>query len=164
MKKLSQIDKKKFKQDRRNYLRLDAIFPIEFQLVDNKKEPKSPMLQGFTRNVGKGGMCLEIKSEKGKIPFDIIPKQTKLKLTINIPSSALATDSYVTVRWSRKISEYIFDTYIFGIEYDEIEPDNQSMIERHVLWLHRKPKIILLFFLVLLFFAIFLTYISVRVR
>lgn len=164
MKKLPRVNTKKLKQNRRNYLRLDAIFPIEFQLIDNKKEPKSPLLQGFTCNVGKGGMCLEVKAEKGKIPFEIIPQQTKLKLTINIPSSALATDSYVTVRWSKKISEYIFDTYIFGIEYDEIEPDNQSMIERHVLWLHRKPKIIFLFFLVLLFFAIFHTYISVCVR
>lgn len=151
-------------QNRRNYIRLDAIFPIEFQLIDNKKEPTSPILQGFTRNIGKGGMCIEVKSEKGKIPFEIVPKQTKLKLTINIPSSALATDSYATVRWSKKISEYILDTYIFGIEYDEIEADNQKMIERHVLWLHRRPKVIFLFFLVLLFFAIFLTYINIRVR
>ena len=164
MKKLPQVNTKNLEQNRRNYLRLDALFPIEFQLIDNKKEPKSPLLQGFTRNVGKGGMCLEIKAEKGKTPLEIIPKQTKLKLTINIPSSAFATDSYVTVRWLRKVSEYIFDTYILGIEYDEIEPDNQSMIERHVLWLHRKPKIIFLFFLVLLFFAIFLTYITVRIR
>ncbi len=154
---------KKSKQDRRNYIRLGAIFPIEFQLIDDKKKPKSPLLQGFTRNIGKGGMCVEVKSEKGNIPFEITPKQTRLKLIINIPSSALATNSYVTVRWSQKVSEYIFDTHIFGVEYDEIEADNQRMIERHVLWLHRKPKIILLFSLVLLFFAIFLTYISVRI-
>jgi c-di-GMP-binding flagellar brake protein YcgR len=154
----------KSKQNRRNYVRLDAIFPVEFQPVNDKKEPKSPMLQGFTRNIGKGGMCIEVKSEKGKIPFEIIPELTKLKLTINIPSSALATDSYATVKWSKKISEYVLDSYIFGIEYDEIESDNQKMIERHVLWLHRRPKVILLFFLVLLFFSIFFTYISVRIR
>lgn len=153
---------KKTSENRRHYIRLGAIFPIEFQLVNEKKEVASSIIQGFTRNVGKGGMCLEVKAEKGKIPFELTPEKTRLKLTINIPSSAFATDSYATVRWSKKISEYILDTYIFGIEYDEIESDNQKMIERHVLWLHRRPKVILLFFLVLLFFAIFLTYISVR--
>ena len=152
----------KSKLSRRKYIRLDVIFPVEFQVIDEKKEPKSPILQGFTCNIGKGGMCIEVKTEKGKIPFEIVPNLTKLKLTINVPSSALATDSYATVRWSKKISEYALDTYIFGIEYDEIEPDNQRMIERHALWLHRRPKIIFLLFFMLLFFAILLTYISVR--
>ncbi len=154
----------KSKHNRRNYIRLNAIFPIEFQLINDKKELKSPILRGFTRNIGKGGMCIEVRSEKGKIPFEIIPELTKLKLTINIPSSALATDSYVTVRWSKKISEHALDTYMFGVEYDEIESDNQKMIERHVLWIHRRPKTIFLFFLVLLFFAIFFTYISICIR
>ncbi len=153
---------KKAINERRRYIRLDAAFPVECQLIDEKNEPKSPILQGFTRNIGKGGMCIEIKSEKGKVPFELEPNKTKFKLIINIPSSVLATDSYATLRWSKKISEYVLDTYLFGVEYDEIESDNQKMIERHVLWAHRKPKIIFAFFFVLLVFSILITYLTVR--
>jgi len=148
--------------DKRKYVRLNSMFPVEFQIIDEAKNPKTPLLQGFTRNVGKGGMCIEIKSEKDKIPFDSIPGETKAKVIINIPSSQLATETYATVRWSKKISEYALDTHIFGIQYDEIESDNQRMIERHVFWIHRRPKVMLAFFIVLLIFAILLARLGIQ--
>ena len=154
---------KKDKEHRR-YIRLDTVFPIECQIVDKDKKVSDTILQGFTRNVGKGGMCIEIKAEKGKHPFDIVSGKTKLKLNINIPSPALATESYATVRWHEKLPEYVFDTHIIGVEYDEIESDNQKMIERHVQWLHRRPKVLFIFFLLLLVFAVLLTYFGIRIR
>jgi len=150
--------------EKRRYLRLNTVFPVEFQVVNSRKEPQSDLLQGFTRNVGKGGMCIETRCEKNKEAVKLKPGETKLKLLINIPSNAVVTDSYATVKWVKKISEYILDTYIFGIQYDEIESDNQKMIEQHVLWLHRRPKVIFLFFFVFLVFVVLLTYFGVRIR
>lgn len=155
---------KKAGTDKRDYIRLNSVFPVELQLIDDRKETISRLIQGFTHNICKGGMCVEVKSEKGRMPFEIVPGKTRLKLSINIPSNLLATDSYATVRWSKKISEYVLDTHLFGIEYDEIESDNQKMIERHILWLHRKPKVIFAFFMVLLIFSVIITYLTVRFR
>jgi c-di-GMP-binding flagellar brake protein YcgR len=152
------------KKDNRKYVRLDMIFPVEFNVVDKDRKPVSAIMQGFTRNVGKGGMCIESKFEKNKKFFDIVPGKTVLKLVINIPSSSFATDSYAVVKWVKKVSEYIFDTYMFGVEYEEIDTDNQKMIERHVLWLHRKPKVLLIFFVALLIFAVLLTYFNLQSR
>jgi len=149
-------------REQRKYQRLETVFPIEFQIVDDQKSPKSELIQGFTKNVGKGGMCVEIKSEKTKTPFNFVPGETKLKVIINIPSSIVATESYCTIRWSKKVSEYALDTYLLGIEYNEIDSVNQRMIERHVLWLCRKPKVVLVFFLVFLIFAILLTYLGIQ--
>ncbi|NQT95590.1 MAG: hypothetical protein HQ572_03990 [Candidatus Omnitrophica bacterium] len=143
-------------------MRLNTVFPVELQVIDQQKNPITPLLQGFTRNVGKGGMCIEVKSEKTKEPFNFISGETKVKLLINIPSGSLATESYSIIRWSRKISEYALDTYILGVEYDQIEPANQNMIERHILWLHRRPKVIFAFFIVSLIFTILLTYLGIR--
>ena len=149
------------KDNRRKYVRLNTVFPIEFQLVDNQKHPISPLLQGFTRDVGKGGMCIETKIEKDKKnTFNLIPDQTKLRVVIDIPSSAVATQSYVIVRWCEKVKEYILDTYKFGVEYDIIDSDNQRMIERHVTWLHKKPKIVITFILVLLALLALLFYVG----
>ena len=109
-------------------------------------------------------MCIEAKLEKDKKPFDVIAGKTMLRLVINVPTSAFATDSYAVVRWVEKISEYIFDTYIFGVEYSEIDTDNQKMIERHVLWLHRKPKVLLLLFLAALAFVFIFTLFGLQTR
>ena len=152
------------KNNNRKYLRLNTVFPIEFNAVDKDKKPVSALIQGFTRNVGKGGMCIEAKFEKNKEPLDISPGKTMLKLVINIPSSAFATDSYAVVKWVKKVSEYIFDSYILGVEYDEIDTDNQKMIERYVLWLYRKPKILFILFLTALIFAVLLTYLGLQSR
>jgi hypothetical protein len=148
--------------DFRKYIRLNTVFPVEFLTVDDAKNAISSMLQGFTRNVGKWGMCIEVKSLKGEEPFSLIPGKTKIKLIINIPSEALHTECHATIRWVKKNTEYVFDTYLFGCSYDEIAPDNQKMIERHVLWLHRKPKLVFAFTLTVLISAILLLYFGIR--
>jgi len=155
---------KQRKNNSRKYLRLNTVFPVEFNAVDQDKKPISAVTQGFTRNVGKGGMCIEAKFEKNKEPLAIVSGKTVLRLVINIPSSSFATNSYAVVRWVKKVSEYIFDTYIFGVEYNEIDTDNQKMIERHVLWLYRKPKVLFILFLTALIFAVLITYFGLQVR
>ena len=151
-------------KEKRKYVRLETIFPVEFQLIDDQKKPTSRVFQGFTRNVGKGGMCIESHTEKGKDDLALIPGKTKLKLIINIPSGALATESIAAVRWVDKASEYVLDEYTFGVQYDEIESDNQKMIERHVAWLYRKPKLVLLFVVILVLFTIVLTFFGIQAR
>jgi hypothetical protein len=148
--------------DNRKYIRLNTVFPVEFRTVDDAKNTTSPMLQGFTRNVGKCGMCIEVKFLKEEEPFSLMPGKTKINLVINIPSEALYTQCYATVRWVKKNTEYVFDTYLFGCSYDEIAPDNQKMIERHVLWLHRRPKVVFAFTIVVLVSAILLLYFGIR--
>jgi len=151
-------------KEKRNYVRLETVFPVEFQLIDDAKKPTSRVFQGFTRNVGKGGMCIESRTEKGNDDLTLVPDKSKLKLIINIPSGVLATESIATVRWVDKASEYVLDEYTFGVQYDEIESDNQKMIERHVAWLYRKPKMVLLFVIILVLFTIILTFFGIRAR
>ena len=154
--------KKKTGAERRRYVRLKTIFPVEFQFIDADKNPTSYIFQGFTRNVGKGGMCIEARTQKGRDIFKFVPGGTKLKLLINIPSNMLAIRSYATVRWVDKDSESALDTYRFGVEYDEIESDDQKMIEQHVSWLHRRPRVLFAFFILLLIITIALIYWAVK--
>lgn len=149
-------------EDKRRYIRLSTVFPIEFQFVDKDKEPTSPVFQGVARNVGKGGICIEAKAISGKDVLDFIPGKTRLKLTINIPSSIVATETYGTVSWVEETSFYTLKTYIFGVEYDEIETKNQRMIYLYVLWLYKKPKLVVLFFILLLMIVALLVYLGVK--
>jgi hypothetical protein len=48
-------------QEQRGYIRMDTILPVQFRLVSLEgKELLSDWQQGFTNNVGKGGICLQI--------------------------------------------------------------------------------------------------------
>jgi hypothetical protein len=144
--------------NRRQYARLNTVFPVEFQYIDDSKNPTSVIFQGFTRNVGKGGMCIEVKAQKGKEDFQFVANETRLSLIINIPSAVLATKSSATVRWSKKTPQYLVNTYQFGVEYDEMDSDNQKMIEHHVQWLQRRSKLLYLFFILLLSLTLLLVY------
>lgn len=133
--------------NRRKYLRLDTIFPIEFQVVGkDRREPISEMKEGFTRNLGKGGMGIFAKTlkEHDKEIFNFVPHETKLRLIINIPLDNEPIESYATVEWVERQPGPILDTYFFGVSYDFINEIEYDRIVNYTKWLRLKPRLILL--------------------
>jgi hypothetical protein len=73
------MPKNKKAAERRKYVRLNSVFPVQFRLLSlDGKHFLSDWLQGFTSNIAKGGICLcinnlntelaeVIKSEKAKL-------------------------------------------------------------------------------------------------
>ena len=152
----------KSEAEKRKYIRLDTVFPVEFQLVNDKKEPLSEMYQAFTKNISEGGLCIEIRSEKDKEPFKLISNETKIKLIVNIPTGVIPTQSYAVVKWQQRISEPILDINMFGVEYTEIEDLNKKMIVHHAKWIQKKPRVLAAYFLLLAILIISLMYIAIR--
>ncbi|NQT90634.1 MAG: PilZ domain-containing protein [Candidatus Omnitrophica bacterium] len=149
-------------RDKRKYIRLGTVFPVDFQLVDRDKRATSDVLKGFTRDVSRGGMCVESRLRKGQKALNFALGKSRLKLIINIPAGLIVTNSFATVRWSEKVTEDALDTYRFGVEYDEIDSDNQDMIYRHVLWLYKKPRVVTLFLVILVAMITLLMYLGIR--
>ena len=54
------------KTERRRYLRLDTVFPVSFRLIslDGNDYLSGEWLQGFTKDVSKGGICLMVNNLK----------------------------------------------------------------------------------------------------
>ena len=133
------------KIEKRKYIRLDTVFPIEFQLVSKEdRRPLSELYEGFTRNVGRGGMGIFAKTLKQKDEefFNFVPRETKLKVIINIPLDKEPIESLATVEWIEKQPGPIVDTYLFGISYDFINEVEYEKIISYVKWLHLRPKVI----------------------
>jgi len=63
--------KNPLRKEQRRYIRLDSVFPVEFRIFSlDGKSFLSDWLQGFTNNIGKGGLCLlvnNLPSELAKI-------------------------------------------------------------------------------------------------
>lgn len=134
-------------EEKRKYVRVDTVFPIEFQLVGKeKREPLSEWREGFTRDIGKGGMGIFARTlkEHDKEFFNFIPNETKLRIVINIPLGKEPIESFATVEWIKKQLGPIVDTYMFGVSYDFINELEYEKVLTYVKWLRLKPKMMFL--------------------
>ncbi len=126
-----------YEWDRREYVRMDTIFPVEFQKMDEGK--LGPLHEAFTKDISKKGMQLEIKTLHGKRIESFIPTKTKVKLSINVPIYAEPIEATGIVRWVQKLEGAPIDRYLLGIAYESISEEAASRIIKYALWLHRKP-------------------------
>ena len=107
-------------QQSRKYIRLDSVFPVEFQVVGlDGTSQLSEWLQGFTRNVGKGGLCLEVN----RLPPKLIPllngRQVKLSLKIEMPVVNNPVSALASVIWMKEPDGNV-SKYSLGLNYETI--------------------------------------------
>ncbi len=120
--------------DRRKYLRLDMVFPVEFQLVDPEtKQPLTPWFQGFSRNVSAGGICLEINNPEKSFLELVRSGKCALSLRLELPASNKKIFALSHVAWREDLPEK--GKLFFGLCYDWIEPADIRSIMR---WAHLK--------------------------
>ena len=141
------------REEKRHYIRLNTVFPIEFQLVSKEdRNPISELYEGFTRDIGKGGMGISAKvlKDRDREFFNFIPHETKLKVIINIPLDKESIESFATIEWIEKQPGPIIDTYFFGISYDFINELEYEKIVSYVNWLRLRPKLAIALIILLL--------------
>jgi len=126
--------------DRRKYVRLNTVFPVELQHMDSQKA--THLYEGFTRDISKRGICVEVKELHGKPLENIVPDSTKLKLLINMPLYAEPTEASGVVKWIQKLEGVPMDKYAIGISYENIREEDASRIVKYALWLYRRPAFI----------------------
>ena len=145
-------------EQKREYIRLESAFPVEFQNLASSESGEPQIYQGFTRDVSKNGICVETFTVRGKGIEGLIPNETKLRLIINIPSEAESTVAQGTIKWINKTEDMTVDRYTMGISFDDIAKPDLENIMKHVLWFRRKPDILgivvaLVFMLLATFFS-----------
>jgi len=129
-----------YEWERRQYIRLGVVFPVEFQKMDEDK--LGPMHEAFTKDVSQNGVQIEVKTLHGKRLESIIPDQTKLKLIINMPIFSEPVEAVGLVKWIQKLEGIPLDRYVMGVSYETIKRDDASRIIKYSLWLYRKPLFI----------------------
>ncbi len=120
-------------EERRKYLRLDSVFPVQFRLLSlDGKRFLSDWLQGFTNNVSKGGICLSINNFNPELAKIVKEKQAKLFLDIEIPLTRRPVAAQGNVAWVRDAVDEP-NKYTVGLSYEEIDKDENNRI-MHYAW------------------------------
>lgn len=123
------MPKEKHIREKREFIRLNSAFPVEFQFFKNDTEAIGGWHQGFTCNVSYGGICLEFLNLK-EIASILNQDVALLRLKIHIPlfdSPVLATAR--VVRFNKEEGKKIGSQDILGLKYENIAPrDNRKII------------------------------------
>ena len=119
--------------ERRKYIRLDTVFPVSFKLLSlDEKQNFSDWLQGFTNNVGKVGICLDINNLNPELAKLIKEQRTKLSLNIEMPLSRNPVSALAKVVWVKDVISQP-NKYIMGLAYEKIDVYQNNRVMRYAL-------------------------------
>lgn len=115
----------------RRYIRLDSVFPVQFRLISpDGKRFLSEWLQGFTNNIGKGGICLEVHNLNPELAQLLRNQQAKISLEIEMPMTRSPVSASSRVAWMREMVAEA-NRYLIGLGYEQINQRQNNRIMRY---------------------------------
>ncbi len=136
--------------NQREFIRLDSVFPVEFQFLSSGGKLEGIAYHGFTSNISKGGLCLELfKAESEMLAVLNKEKEIKLSLKIHIPVGLPAIAACGIVSWVKKSSSH-HSQVLIGLRYEDIRAKDLKRIMRVTYAKAFFPRIALAGILVLL--------------
>jgi len=109
-------------EERRKFVRLPYVLPVEFYLVSpDHSEYQSDLIQGFTRNVSRGGLCLEVNDLKESLALAGLSGKAELLLFINLPFNRHPVKVYGRAAWLKRDDFCPHNNrFILGVSYLDI--------------------------------------------
>ncbi|MBU0549849.1 MAG: PilZ domain-containing protein, partial [Candidatus Omnitrophica bacterium] len=122
------MTKQKKDAERRQYIRLDSVFPVDFRLTaQDGKTFLSDWIQGFTNNISRGGICLSVNNLKSEFVALIKKGEVKLLLNIQVPLASRSTPARSKPVWIEPVLNQP-GQYIIGLSYQEISASANKRI------------------------------------
>lgn len=134
--------------EKRKYVRLDSVFPIEFQFIDADGSPLSALQQGFTRDISEGGLCIEVNCLDRDLTNRLLHKDSMILVYVNIPLSLKGVKATAKIAWQQP-DEKRPGRFRFGVSYEAIDRTEQLRIVKHARFLYYTPRVAVVMFLVL---------------
>jgi hypothetical protein len=134
--------------DRRQYIRLDSVFPVRFKITDAAGNSLSGWVQGFTHNVSKGGILLDVDMLDADTLLLLQRSDIRLSIQIRMPLYRPPVAATARIAWVKESAEEC-EKYAAGLMYDAIEPAGLKRIMRYVGAKRNTPIIITALFILL---------------
>ncbi|MCX5711296.1 MAG: PilZ domain-containing protein [Candidatus Omnitrophica bacterium] len=118
-------------QERREYLRLDTVFPVQFRLESHDgKTFFTNWLQGFTCDVGKGGICLSVNNFSPEQAGMLKGAKARIALEIEMPFAKRPVRARGAVAWVHEVTGES-NKYRIGLKYEQIDINQSRQIMRY---------------------------------
>lgn len=117
---------------RRKYIRLDSVLPVQFRFLSSEKSAVlCELQQGFTNNIGKGGICLKINNLNPEQSKFLISPEIKIYLEIEGPFSRHPVGATARISWIRKFADAP-NKFLLGLVYEDIDSVSSSRLMQYV--------------------------------
>ncbi len=130
---------KSYSAERRKYIRLNSVFPVEIYLRNTPKSGKSQVIQAFTRDISLGGLCLSVNNPDASLT-SMVHDGSTFDITINMPVSHRPIEASVQAAWHDKRESARHKQLLIGVFYDKIDASDRKRIfsaARRMKWLPR---------------------------
>ncbi|MCX5709441.1 MAG: PilZ domain-containing protein [Candidatus Omnitrophica bacterium] len=118
-------------QERREYLRLDTVFPVQFRLESHDgKTFFTNWLQGFTCDIGRGGICLSVNNFSPEQAGLLKGEKARIALEIEMPFAKRPVRARGAVAWVREVTGEP-NKYRIGLKYEQIDIEQNRQIMRY---------------------------------
>ncbi|MBU1998513.1 MAG: hypothetical protein ABIG46_08085 [Candidatus Omnitrophota bacterium] len=125
--------------ERRHYIRLDTVIPVQFMLVDvNTKQNVTDWMQGFTNNISNGGLCLRVNNLKEEVLHLIRQKKVDFLLELDVPFSYKQAEAACSLAWVEDV-EGEGKKKLIGLCYEKIAP----ALNRRIIFYARARRLFL---------------------
>jgi TolA-binding protein len=130
-------------KNQRRYLRLDTVFPVEFRIESpDAREYLSGFKQGFTNNIGPGGICLSVNNLEEPLADLLRKHDVSIALKIEIPVFNNPVSARAQVAWVNAVSGAP-GKYLIGLSYCQINRAARKRIIYYALMRKFLPAVIL---------------------
>lgn len=117
----------------RRFIRMDTVFPVEISFRAHGDAKPGPITQGFSRNVSKGGLCVEYMGLDAHYCQKLNAEsaiQLRIEMQISVPFKPYVVAAGGKVAWiHRSVSQNIDKpNYHIGVEYDSVDPKHAAIM------------------------------------
>jgi len=139
--------------NKRKYIRIPTILPVEFFITDANNKKITPWLQGFTCDIGKGGICLSVNDLWWGFWKKARERNCQFFLKINFPFKRKPIFLKTKANWFNKKDLGDFKQYVIGLEFLEKNSKEEYSLFRYAAVKKSIPFLVIGFIAVLAIFA-----------
>jgi len=152
---LKKIFSKKISDNRnkRKYIRISTVLPVEFFITDIDNKKLTPWLQGFTCDIGKGGIRLSVNDLWSGFWKKARGDNVQFFLKINFPFKRKPIFLKTKVTWFKKEDLGDFRQYIIGLEFLEKNSKEESFLFRYASAKRNIPITVSVFIIIIIIFT-----------
>ena len=122
-------------KERRAYVRLESSLPVKFKIFT---EQKSKTFVATTKNISRGGLCLEIRQDTAELLENLSGTEPKISINLDIlippPDTAASVEpSWISSRvdWARKPAAKN-PVMLIGLEFEGITDEARKRINDYI--------------------------------
>ena len=141
------------KNNKRKYIRISTVLPVEFFIIDAQGNKLTPWLQGFTNDIGKGGICLLMNDLWLGFSDRFRKKGIQLSLKINFPFKPQPICLHAKISWIKEQKLKDFRHYILGLEFIETNDQRVNNLFKYAMIKKSTPIVVSTIMVVLLIFS-----------